>query len=38
VVLRLHADKAPPPPHSLNPDLPAVVTHPAADKWTKEGS
>ena len=25
VVLRLHADKAPPPPHELNPDLPAPV-------------
>jgi len=26
VVLRLHADKAPPPPHELNPNLPAQVT------------
>ncbi len=25
VVLRLHADKAPPPPRALNPDLPAPV-------------
>ena len=37
VVLRLHADKVPPPPHELNPDLPAPIEQVLLKALAKSG-